>query len=499
MLSNILLGLSTVLVPQNLIIIFLGVTGGIAIGALPGLSATMGVVLLLPLTFSMDIVPGLLLLLGIYCGAIYGGSISAILIRTPGTPAAAATVLDGYEFAKRGEGGRAIGISTVASFIGGIVSSIALMTIAPVLSKFALKFSAAEYFSLAVFGLTIIGCVSGNSIVKGLFAGIFGLLVATVGIDNMSGFARFTFGRVELMSGFSIIPAMIGLFALPQVFINLQQGVAKEQVIQKVFRVIPSGKDFKKILPISLACGTLGTFIGAIPGTGATIASFMAYNEARRWSKHPELFGTGIIEGVAAPESANNGVSGGALIPLLTLGVPGDVTTAVLLGAFLVKGLQAGPLLFVDHPMIVYSMFVGLFFINIMMLVVGLAGIRVFTNIVSLPTYVLTPLIFILCVIGSYAINNAFFDVLVMFIFGCIGYVFGKLRIPEAPIVIGIILGPMMESNLRRGLILSKGDPSIFLTQPISLIFLILSLVSILWPLFGARHKVAPQKPSKRA
>jgi len=499
MFSNILLGLSTVLVPMNFIMIILGVTGGIAIGALPGLSATMGVVLLLPLTFSMDIVPGLLLLLGIYCGAIYGGSISAILIRTPGTPAAAATVLDGYEFAKRGEGGKAIGISTVASFIGGIVCSIALMTIAPILSKFALKFSAAEYFSLAVFGLTIIGCVSGKSIVKGLFAGIFGLLIATVGIDNMSGFARYTLGRVELMSGFSIIPAMIGLFALPQVFINLQQGVAKEQVIQKVSKGIPSFADIKKILPISLACGTLGTFVGAIPGTGATIAAFMAYNEARRWSKHPELFGTGIIEGIAAPESANNGVSGGALIPLLTLGVPGDVTTAVLLGAFLVKGLQAGPLLFVDHPIIVYSMFVGLFFINIVMLIVGLAGIRVFTRIVSLPTYVLTPLIFILCVIGSYAINNAFFDVVVMFAFGIIGYLFNKLSIPEAPVVIGIILGPMMESNLRRGLILSRGDPTFFLTQPISLIFLILSVISISWPLiFRAWHHLSTKKPSQQ-
>ena len=487
--NPILVGLSNVLIPSNFLIIIMSVTLGIIIGALPGLSATMGVVLLLPLTFSMNIISGLFLLLGVYCGAVYGGSISAILIRTPGTPAAAATVLDGYEFAKRGEGGRAIGVSTVASFIGGIMSCIMLLTIAPVLSKFALQFSAAEYFSLALFGLTIIGCVSGKSIARGLLAGVLGLLVATVGIDNMSGTLRYTMNNVHLFSGISIIPAMIGLFAMPQVLNGLRLGIEKKRIIQKVTHVLPSKEDFKILFPISLVCGTIGSFIGAIPGTGATIASFFSYNECRRWSKHPEKFGTGIVEGVAAPESANNGVTGGALIPLLTLGVPGDVTTAVLLGAFLVQGLEPGPLLFTEHPDLVYSIFMGMFVINIFMLIIGLLGIRVFTKIISMPTYVITPLIFVLCVVGSFAINNSMFDVGMMLAFGVFGYILGKLKIPEAPVVIGIILGPMVESNLRRALILSKGSFLIFVEKPISLLFLLLTAISICWPLIERKVK----------
>jgi len=483
------MGFSIVLQFSNLLMIIVGVVSGIIIGALPGLSATMGVVLLLPLTFSMGIIPSLMLLLGVYCGAVYGGSITAILIRTPGTPAAAATVLDGYEFAKRGEGGRAIGVSTVSSAIGGLVSCVALLTIAPILSKFALQFSAAEYFALAVFGLTIIGCVSGKSVVRGLLAGVIGLIVATVGIDNTSGTLRYTMGSVSMLSGFSIIPAMIGLFALPQVIMGLEQGKEKERVLQKVTRVLPSKEDFKKIFPLSLIFGTVGTFIGAVPGTGATIASFLSYNEARRWSKHPEKFGTGVVEGIIAPESANNGVSGGALIPLLTLGVPGDVTTAVLLGAFLIQGLQAGPMLFTEHPDIVYSIFTGMFVINIVMLVAGLFGQKIFIKIVSMPNFIIVPMIFILCVVGSFAINNSIFDVGVMFCFGLFGYVLNKLEIPEAPVVIGLILGPLVESSLRRALILSKGSMMISVQKPISAIFLLLSLLSMSWPYFAKLYK----------
>ena len=487
--DNVIMGFSIVLQFSNLLMIIVGVVSGIIIGALPGLSATMGVVLLLPLTFSMGIIPSLMLLLGVYCGAVYGGSITAILIRTPGTPAAAATVLDGYEFAKRGEGGRAIGVSTVSSAIGGLVSCVALLTIAPILSKFALQFSAAEYFALAVFGLTIIGCVSGKSVVRGLLAGVIGLIVATVGIDNTSGTLRYTMGSVSMLSGFSIIPAMIGLFALPQVIMGLEQGKEKERVLQKVTRVLPSKEDFKKIFPLSLIFGTVGTFIGAVPGTGATIASFLSYNEARRWSKHPEKFGTGVVEGIIAPESANNGVSGGALIPLLTLGVPGDVTTAVLLGAFLIQGLQAGPMLFTEHPDIVYSIFTGMFVINIVMLVAGLFGQKIFIKIVSMPNFIIVPMIFILCVVGSFAINNSIFDVGVMFCFGLFGYVLNKLEIPEAPVVIGLILGPLVESSLRRALILSKGSMMISVQKPISAIFLLLSLLSMSWPYFAKLYK----------
>lgn len=493
--DNLLFGLTNLMNIKYILLIIGGVAGGISIGALPGLTATMGVALLLPLTFGMEPIAGMLLLVGIYVGAIYGGSISAILIRTPGTPAAAATVFDGNEFAKRGEGGRAIGISTTASFIGGFISTVALITISPTLAKFALKFSAPEYFALALFGLTIIASISGESLLKGLASGVIGLLVASIGLDPMTGFPRFTFGRSELLQGFAFIPVMIGLFAVSQVFANLSEGFKKRKVDQKVTRLIPTKEDLKKMLPVSLRSSLIGTFIGAIPGAGADIAAFVSYNEAKRWSKHPEKFGTGIVEGVAAPESGNNGVTGGAMIPLLTLGVPGDAVTAILLGALTLQGLQPGPLLFKDHGDIVYTIFIGLLFANIVMLVMGLCGIKLFTKIVSVPDYILTPAVFVLCIVGSYAINNNFLDVVVMLAFGFLGYMMQKIDMPASPIVLALILGPMAESNLRRALVLSEGDWSIFVTSPISLTFLIFSAVSMAWPIF---RKVYEGKMDKR-
>lgn len=488
--ENLLLGLKNLMNIYYILLIIGGVAGGISIGALPGLTATMGVAILLPLTFGMEPIAGMLLLIGIYCGAVYGGSISAILIRTPGTPAAAATVFDGNEFAKRGEGGRAIGISTTASFIGGIISTIALITVSPMLAKFALEFSAPEYFSLAFFGLTIIASISGKSIFKGLAAGVIGLLVASVGLDPMTGYPRFTFDNVQLMSGFSFIPVMIGLFAVSQALSNLEEGIKKRRIEQKVTKIIPSKEDLIKMLPVSIRSALMGTFIGAIPGAGADIAAFVAYNEAKRWSKHPEEFGTGIVEGVAAPEAGNNGVTGGAMIPLLTLGVPGDAVTAILLGALTLQGLQPGPLLFKNNGDIVYTIFMGLLVANFVMLIIGLSGIKFFVKIVSLPDYILTPAVFILSVVGSYAMNNSFFDVIVMLAFGLLGYIMQKIDIPASPIVLALILGPMAESNLRRALVLSEGNWSIFITSPISLVFLVFSAISMAWPVIrGAYEK----------
>lgn len=488
--TNFMLGLENLLSLNNFLMIFIGVFAGIIIGALPGLSATMGMVLALPLTYDMEPTAAMMLLLGLYCGGVYGGSITAILINTPGTPAAAATTLDGYEFGKRGEGGRGIGIATMASFIGGIVSCIFLVVAAPQIATVALKFSAPDYFALALFGLTIIASISGKSVVKGLISGMLGLLVATVGMDSMAGVTRFTFGNVHLLGGFASVPLLIGLFAMPQVYLALEQGKAKERIIQKVGKVIPPKEDMKKIFPLSVIFGSVGTFIGAIPGTGATIASFLAYNEARRFSKHPEKFGTGIVEGVAAPESANNGVTGGALIPLLSLGIPGDVSTAVLISAFMIQGLTPGPTLFTDSPDLVYSIFIALFIINTVMMVLGIFGIRLFTRIVSVPQYILTPMIFILCIVGSYAINNQFFDVIAMMVFGVIGLFFNRLKVPAAPMVVGLILGNTVESNFRRALIMSKGNPAIFFTSPISLIFIVASVVSIFWPLIVKLFKI---------
>ncbi|MDF2821060.1 MAG: C4-dicarboxylate transporter permease [Clostridiales bacterium] len=490
-------GLVTVFSFKVLILIIGGVAGGIVIGALPGLTATMGVALLLPLTFGMDPVGGILLLLGIYAGAIYGGSISAILLKTPGTPAAAATVLDGFEMAKRGEAGRALGISTVASFAGGTISVILLTLISPQLAKLALKFSAAEYFALAMFGLSIIASISGKHLLKGLLAGVIGLLVSTIGIDLVTGYQRFTFGNMNLFNGLSFISVMIGLFALSQAFVSIETMVKKLVIKQKVDRVLPSLSDIKKITPTTIRSGLIGTFIGIIPGAGADIGAFVAYNEAKRFSKHPNDFGTGIPEGIAAPEAANNGVTGGAMVPLLTLGIPGDATTAIMLGALIMQGLQPGPLLFVNHAPLIYTIFAGFFVANLIVLILGLIGIRFFTKIIDIPSYVLTPIIIVLCVVGSFAINNSLFDVRVMLISGVIGYIMEKLEFPASPIVLALILGPMAERELRKALIMSGGEASVFFTRPISAVLLVVAAITLLTPIIKSIIKKSKEKRMK--
>lgn len=484
--DNLLIGLANIMNLKYILLIMAGVAGGISIGSLPGLTATMGVALLLPVTFGMEATSGFLMLIGIYVGAVYGGSVAAILVRTPGTPAAAATVFDGNEFAKRGEGGRAIGISTTSSAIGGIISALMLIFVSPYLADFALKFSSAEYFALAFFGLTIIASISAKSLVKGLAVGMVGLLISCIGLDPMTGYSRFTFGSYYLFSGFSLIPVMIGLFAMPQIYNSILEGVSEFHIKQHVTRVLPTKADMKLMLPTAIRSGFLGTFIGSIPGAGADIAAFTAYNEAKRWSKHPEKFGTGIVEGVAAPEAANNGVTGGALIPLLTLGVPGDAVAAILLGALTLQGLQPGPILFRDHIELVYTIFGGVLVANIFMFIMGILGIRLFTKVVSVPKYYLMPTIFILCVVGSYAINNSFFDVLVMMGFGIVGYFMQKVDMSASPIVLAMILGPMAEENLRKALVMSEGSASIFLTSPISLFFIVAAVGTVVWPMMKA-------------
>lgn len=466
-----------------IMMIFMGVAGGIAIGALPGLTATMGVALLLPLTFGMDAIGGILLLVGVYIGAIYGGSISAILLKTPGTPAAAATALDGYALSSKGEAGRALGISTISSFGGGLISAILLMLISPQLAKLALKFTAQEYFALAVFGLSIISSISGKSIIKGLIAGVIGLIIATIGTDPITGYMRYTFNNVNLMGGLSFIPIMIGLFALSQIFIALEDFSEEKNIEQKITRVIPSIQDLKRIFIPVIRSGIIGTFIGVIPGAGADIGAFISYNETKRFSKNPETFGTGNIEGIAAPEAGNNGVTGGAMIPLLTLGIPGDAVAAIMLGALMMQGLQPGPLLFTQNAPLVYTIFLGLIVANIAMLILGISGIRIFTKISKIPKSFLFPIIFVLCVVGSYAINNNIFDVYVMFASGIIGYLMEKVELPTSPIVLALILGPMAESNLRRSLVMSQGSYMTFLTRPFSAIFLILATITLVMPM----------------
>lgn len=465
--------------PFTLLTLFGGVIGGIIAGALPGLTATMGVAILVPFTFAMPPVPGILMLLGLYAGAIYGGSIAAILIRTPGTPSAAATVLDGSPLFDKGEGGRALGIATLASVFGGIGSSIFLIFLAPILSRVALSFSAPEYFALAVFGLTIIASISGDSMTKGLLSGFFGLLIATIGIDPIQGYGRFTLGTVNLLDGVAFIPALIGLFAFAEVLNQFEKLIEPKKVSYSLKNLIPTREDIKTVIGILIKSTFIGTFVGALPGAGGDIASFVCYNEAKRSSKHPEKFGTGIIEGVAAAESGNNSSTGGALIPTLSLGIPGDSVTAVIIGALMIQGLRPGPLLFRDNLDIVYAIFMGFFLANVFMGIFGLMGAGLLAKIVTMSKRVLMPIVMVLAVVGSFAINNSIFDIGVMMVLGVIGYLMQKIDIPMGPIVLALILGPMAESNFRRALIMSRGSFTIFLTRPISLALIAFSLISL--------------------
>ena len=458
-----------------------GVAGGIAIGSLPGLTATMGVAVLLPITFGMSSSVGMAVLIGVYVGAIYGGSISAILLKTPGTPAAAATVLDGHELANQGLAAKALSISTIASFTGGMISTIILVTVSPWLASMALKFSAPEYFMLAVFGLSIIGSISGKSILKGLMAGIFGLMISTVGLDYVTSYPRFTFDQLELYNGPPIIPVLVGLFAISEAFVQMEKlGAEKDEEVFTGFkRSWISMAELRQIMPTMIKSGLIGTFIGAIPGAGADIAAFVTYNEARRSSKNRDMFGKGALEGVAAPESGNNGVTGGAMIPLLTLGVPGDAVTAILLGALIIQGLQPGPLLFSEAPDFVYGIFTSLFVGNILMLLFGLLGIKLFCRVVELRKCYIIPLILTLSIVGAFSMNNSMFDVWVCLLFGVIGYLMQKAEIPSSPIILAVILGPMAESNLRRALLMYEGSYSFLWTRPITGLFILATLFSV--------------------
>ncbi len=418
--------------PMVLFYMFAGVAAGICIGALPGLTATMGVALLLPLTFGMDATSGILMLLGIYVGAIYGGSISAILLHTPGTPASAATAIDGYQFSKRGEAGRALGIATLSSYIGGVVSCLCLWLISPQLAKLALKFSSAEFFLLAVFGLCIIANISGENMAKGLICGFLGILTATVGIDSVTSYIRFT-DNANLLSGIQYIPVMIGLFAMSQAFETIEDIYSTDEIDATVTRLLPTKEDMKTMFRVAPVTGLIGTIIGIIPGAGADIGSFVGYNTARGMSKHPELFGKGSPEAVAASEGGNNGVTGGAMIPMLTLGVPGDAVAAIMIGALTIQGLTPGPMLFKTNKVLVYTIFLGMFVANTIMVLLGFSCIRLFTKVLSVPKTILTPVIFILCVVGSYAMRSNFYDVGTMLIAGVIGWLMGKVKIPTSP------------------------------------------------------------------
>ncbi|MCJ0929801.1 tripartite tricarboxylate transporter permease [Virgibacillus halodenitrificans] len=475
--SEIIEGLSFALSPLAILANLLGVALGITFGALPGLTATMGLALIVPLTFGIPPVVAFSALLGVYVGAVYAGSITATLIGTPGTAAAAATLLEGPALTAKGESKKALTMTTVSSFIGGIFSCIVLILISPQLAKVALSFGPPEYFALALFGISIVAGVSGDSLLKGVIAGLMGLFIATIGMDPVTGTNRFTFGLPELLNGIDIIPALVGLFAISEVLTRLEKrgritssDIKTSSIGLKLGEV---GRNWFNLLRSS----AIGTFIGIIPATGSGVAAFVAYNESKRASKEKEKYGKGNIDGLASTESANSAVTGGALVPLLTLGIPGDVITAVLLGALMIQGYTPGPTLFTSNGDIIYGIFAALIIANIFMLVLGLGASRLFPKLLKIPEEILMPIIVVFCVLGAYSISNSPFDVLVMLIFGLLGYTMLKVGLPLAPLLLALILAPIVERNFRRAMIISENDYSIFFTRPISLGILIITFL----------------------
>jgi len=463
---------------QNVLLLALGVFIGTFVGAVPGMTTPMAVALTLPFTFTLSPVSGILLLLGVYKGGIYGGSITAILINAPGTPAASCTVLDGYPLARRGEARRALDIALYASCIADFMSNLALILCAGFLASLALAFGSPEVFTLILFSLTIIASVSGDQLLKGLGSAAFGLILAVVGLDLVYGTNRFIFGEVELMSGLNFIPVLIGLFALPEIIAFY----GRVEVAREYNPLAGRGAgldDLRKTLKTIIRGSAIGVILGAIPGIGGAPAAFLSYSEAKRTSKNGDNFGNGEIEGVAAAESGNNGTAGATLIPLLALGIPGDITTAIILGAFMIHGLRPGPLLFQDNLSLIYALFIGIMLSSFYLFAIGKFSIRLISRIADIPHRILFPIVLTLCVFGAYAVNNTVFDIGVMFVMGLFGFMMLKLKIPAAPFLIAFILGPMLEDNFRQSLLMSRGSWSIFFSSPICWFFWLLIVVFV--------------------
>lgn len=455
--------------PLSVTAALLGLAAGIVVGAMPGLTATMAVAVLAPFTFLMEAIVGIPFLLGVYKGAIYGGSIPAITINTPGTAAAAATALDGHVLARKGQARRALEMSLYASVIADLIATMVLIFVAAPLAAAALKFSSPEFTMLFIFSLTMIAAVSGRSITKGLISASLGVLLATMGLDPMSGQMRFTFGVTDLMGGVSLVPLLIGIFAISEVLLQAERGVPPIDAIgysKREPRV--TWADLKGSARAIFRSSGIGIGLGALPGLGAEISCWIAYGIARRRSKSPQTFGKGSVEGIAAAEAGNNAVCPAALIPMLVFGIPGDTITAVLLGAFMAQGLLAGPLLFVKHGEVLYSLFALLILTNVMLLVFGYVAIRYLRKITLIPSGLLYPVVTVMCAAGAFAVNSSFFDLIIMMAGGVLGYGMRKTGVPIPPLVIAMLLAPGLENALRQSLVLSGGDISIFVTRPIS-------------------------------
>lgn len=469
--------------PYLLGVVLIGTIGGVVVGAMPGLSSTMATALLLPFTLTMDPIAAISLLSALYCAGTYGGSITAILVNAPGAPPAAATAFDGYPLAQQGKAGLALGMAAVSSVIGGLFSVVVLIVAAPLLARVAYDFGPPEYFALSLFGLSMLASISGASAVKNLIGGAFGVLLATIGMDFTTGVDRFTFGYWELSEGIHFIPVMIGLFAgcefltqadkLHQVKVRAMLDAAR----------LPSWEDFRKCGGTILRSCGIGTFIGLLPAEGGTVAAMIGYNEAKRWAKDKSLFGKGDIRGVAGPEAANNAATGAAMVPTLALGIPGSATTAIILGALLAHGLRPGPHLFTETPTLLYAIFLAMLLSNIVFGVFGLLGAKLFARVTLIPIRFLWPSVFVLACIGAYALEQSVLDVWIMVAAGLLGFVLKRYGFAAAPIIMGLILGELVENSLKQSLIIFDHDWLRFLERKIVVTFLALTLMSALWPL----------------
>ncbi|SDP72298.1 tripartite tricarboxylate transporter permease [Desulforhopalus singaporensis] len=480
--NELFIAVNMVLESASLIAITVGVFAGIIIGALPGLGSILGITMALPLTFVLPKEASIALLLALYCGSVYGGSIAAILINTPGTPQSAATLFDGHPMAKKGRADLALGWATTASFAGGVISTIILAAAAPLLASFGLRFGPVEYFALGLFALTCIVSVARENIIKGVLAGLFGLFAAVVGQDPLTGDIRFDFNSFELSAGIGLVPFLVGLFALSEVFWRLSEKHSGQNIVIRAGFKIPSFSELRQRFSVMIKSTLIGTWVGALPGIGATAASMVSYAEAKRSSPNSSRFGTGEPDGIIASESANNAVTGGALVPTLSLGIPGDPITAVMLGALVIQGVTPGPRLFTERPDIVYFIFLTLFAANFAMFIFGALLAPIFSRILRIPEQLLMPCIIVLVALGIYSINVDPFDLLVVFVSGIVGFVLRYNGFPLAPVVIGFVLSPLIEQSLRQGLILTDESFLQFFTHPIALVLFIATALFLVWP-----------------
>lgn len=490
--SELVAGFNGLLTVPTMLMIIVGVAIGVMFGAIPGISCNMALIMFIPITFSMDANMAITLLLAVYTGGMSGGLVSSILLNIPGTPASVATSFDGHPLAARGEAGRALGTAILSSFIGGVTSCIVLMFLGPKLANYAMKFGPFEYFSISLFSLTLIGGVSGNNILKGLVASLFGMCISFIGLAPLTSVPRMTFGSHELELGISDVAMMIGIFAIPELIQFIVEGDNTEKEILKFKKSKGFGiplKEYFSHWKNILVSDLIGIGIGILPGIGGTVANFLSYSAAKKQSKHPEEFGTGCIDGIIAPETANNASIGGALVTMLALGIPGSATTALLISALAMHGIQPGPMLFIRETNLIYTIFAAILISNLIMIIVETKGINIFARMLTIPKSILLTLVVMMCLVGAYVSSYSFFDVICVIIFGIIGYFMQQVGLPRGAMILGFIIGPLAEVNLQRALQSSKMSLKPLFTRPLSLIFILITIVSLFWSIFGNKIK----------